>query len=132
MQLTAWGCSMLKLHSPLPFFFWCNSFAIYLERVSHIQPSVHIQAFCASRQLCDYTGQAILCVCRAVDRERREEEICSRGDLLHLFVSGFLWKLFFHSLTMISVLCSSPVSHFNQGPQTAKYVIIFYTHSMVF
>lgn len=39
------------------------------------------------RQLCDYTGQAILRVSRAVDCERREEEVCSRRDLLCLSVS---------------------------------------------
>lgn len=120
------------LPPPLFLFFCLNSAAIYLECVCHIQPPVHIQASCALRQLCDYTGQAILCVCRAVDCERRGEKICSRGDLLHLSVSGFLWKLF-HSLALIYVLCRSPISGFNQGPYTAKHIILYtnchYTYS---
>lgn len=45
---------------------------------------MHIQASCALRQFCDYSGQAILAVCRAADCERREEDICSWGDLLQL------------------------------------------------
>lgn len=82
-QLTACVCSSLKF----PFSFCLNSAAIYLVSVCHIQPPVRIQASCAWRQLRDYTGQAILCVCRAVDCERQGEEICSRGDLLRLSVS---------------------------------------------
>lgn len=86
-------------YSPLFFFFFClNSAAIYLECVCHIQPPVHTQASCALRQFCDYTGQAILCVCRAADCERREEDIWSRGDLLQLSVSvEFCGSCFFHS-----------------------------------
>lgn len=92
-QQTACGCSVLKF----PVFSFClNSVAIYLERVCHIHPPVRIQAFCALRQLCDYTGQAILCVCRAVDCKSQGEEICSRGDLLHLSVSvDFCRRCFF-------------------------------------
>lgn len=66
---------------------WTQRQFIWNVSVCHIQPPVHIQASCALRQLCDYTGQAILAVCQAVDCERREEEICSRADLLQLSVS---------------------------------------------
>ncbi|KAM3597577.1 uncharacterized protein V6R79_006293 [Siganus canaliculatus] len=56
--------------------------AIYLDGVCHIQPPERIQASGALRQLCDYTGQAILCVRPAVDCERRGGEICSRALIL--------------------------------------------------
>lgn len=62
------------------------------------------------------------------------EEMCSRGDLLHLSVSVDFGGscFFFHSLLLICVLCWSPISNFHQGPYTAKTQgIILYTHTII-
>lgn len=85
-----WRKVLLQLHSHLPPVFFL-SLSVYLKSVCHIEPPVHIQASCALRLFCDYTGQAILSVCSTVDCKRRAEEICSRSDLLQLYVSGFIW-----------------------------------------
>lgn len=69
------------------------------------------------RQLCDYTGQAIVCLCWAVYYERREGEIWSRGDSLRLSVSADFCGCWAFTCSFWSLRAARPHSViFLQGP----------------